>query len=1023
MQFTNTMIKRPVFTTVINLLVLLVGIMAFERLSIREYPNIDEPIITVDAKYPGASAEIMESRVTQIIEDSVSGIEGIEVMSSISRSESSQITVRFRIDRDVDDAANDVRDRVSRVQGALPEEVKDISIAKVEADAQPILYLAFSSDQHSPLEVTDVADRYVKDKLQNLNGVSGVRIFGERRFAMRIWLDRLKLAAYNLTPQDVLQALRNQNVELPAGRIESIKREFTVQATTDLRTAEEFNNLIIKQGPNYLVRLRDIGSAQIDAQNTRVNARFNGKPAVAMGVIKQSTANPLQVSKEVKEAIPEIVKALPPGMNVQVAYDSSIFIDRSIREVFKTIFEAVALVALVIFFFLRSFRSSLIPLITIPVSMIGAMALMLALGFSINTLTLLAFVLAVGLVVDDAIVMLENIYRYIEEGMEPMAASLKGAKEIGFAVLAMTITLAAVYVPIGLMTGRTGRLFTEFAWTLAGAVIVSGFVALTLSPMMCARILKHETGEGVASRTISNFLNRLTSGYQNLLERVIGKRNLVIALVIAVLAAAGLLLKTIPSELAPIEDRGVVVGIGVAPEGSTIDYTDKYARALEAIYAGNTSIEKYFVIVGFPTVSNLISFIRLYDWDNRDIKSQQLAAQLMGPMFAVPGILAFPVTPPSLGASARSQPIEFVVQTTQGYDELQIIVNKLMDEARQNFPGLRNIDTDLKLNKPELKIEMNREKAALMGIAVEEIGRSLETMLGGSQVTRFKQNGKQYDVIVQVADADRRNPQDMDSIYMRAANGDMVPLSNLLNITESIAPKELNRFNKLRAAKITATLAPGTTMGQALTFLQDAARKTLPGTAQYDMDGQSREFKQSSSGLYMTFLLALIFIYLVLAAQFESFRDPLMIMLTVPLSVTGALFTLYLTGGTINVYSQIGLVTLIGLITKHGILIVEFANQKQVMGKSIRESIIESAVQRLRPILMTTGAMVLGAVPLALADGAGAESRASIGWVIVGGMVFGTFFTLFVVPAIYNAFAKQHVLADLADDNAKSHIL
>ncbi len=1024
MQFTNVMIKRPVFTTVVNLLVVLIGLMAYDRLSIREYPNIDEPIITVDAKYPGASAEIMESRVTQIIEESVAGIEGIEVMSSISRSENSQITIRFRIDRDVDAAANDVRDRVARVQGVLPEEVEDISIAKVEADAQPIIYLAFSSDRHSPLEVTDIADRFVKDRLQNLSGVSGVRIFGERRFAMRIWLDRLKLAAYNLTPQDVLLALRNQNVELPAGRIESLKREFTVQATTDLRTSEQFDNLIIKQGANYLVRLKDIGRAQLDAESTRVNARFNGKPAVALGVIKQSTANPLEVSKEVQQVIPEIVKVLPEGMDVKVAYDSSIFIDRSIREVFKTIIEAVVLVAFVIFFFLRSIRSSIIPLITIPVSMIGAFAIMLALGFSINTLTLLAFVLAVGLVVDDAIVVLENIYRYIEEGMEPVAAALRGAKEIGFAVLAMTITLAAVYVPIGLMTGRTGRLFTEFAWSLAGAVLVSGFVALTLSPMMCSRILRHEHNPGPVSRRISQFLDGLNDGYKSALEKIIDKKMVIIALVAAVLAAAGLLLKVIPSELSPTEDRGVLIGVGVAPEGSTIDYTDKYARALESIYGSNPNIEKYFMIVGFPTVSNLISFIRLYDWDDRTIKPAELAGQLMGPMFGVPGILAFPVSPPSLGASPRSQPIEFVIQSSQSYEELQELVDKILADARANFPGLQNLDTDLKLNKPELKVDMNRDKAALMGIAVEEIGRTLETMLGGSQVTRFKRDGKQYDVIVQVADADRRNPQDMDSIYVRAANGEMVPLSNLLTIRESIAPKELNRFNKLRAAKITATLAPGVTMGQALTFLEQSAKKILPPSAQYDMDGQSREFKQSSSGLYITFLLALAFIYLVLAAQFESFRDPLMIMLTVPLSITGALLTVYWTGGTINVYSQIGLVTLIGLITKHGILIVEFANQKQADGKSVRESIIESAIQRLRPILMTTGAMVLGAVPLALSDGAGAESRAAIGWVIVGGMLFGTLFTLFVVPTIYNAFAKIHVLEKIDTDstaNTKGH--
>ncbi len=1005
MQFTEVMIKRPVFTTVINLLVVLVGLTAYSRLSIREYPRIEEPIVTVRANYPGASADIMESRVTQTLEDSVSGIEGIEVMSSISRAEESQITIRFGVDRDIDDAANDVRDRASRVRSRLPDEVNEVSVAKVEADAQPIMHLAFSSDRHSPLEVTDIADRFVKDRLQNLDGVSDVRIFGERRYAMRLWLDRLRLAAYQLTPQDVAQALRDQNVELPAGRIESQSREFTVQAASDLRTPEEFDNLIISQQNNYLVRLKDVGRAELDAESTRVIARFNGKSAVALGVVRQSTANPLDIAKQVYAVLPEIIQSLPEGMSVEVANDTTIFINRSIKEVFKTILEAVALVALVILFFLRSFRSSFVPLVTIPVSLAGAFGLMWAFGFSINTLTLLAFVLAIGLVVDDAIVMLENIYRYIEKGMEPVQAAIKGAREIGFAVLAMTITLAAVYIPLGLMTGRTGRLFTEFAWTLAGAVLVSGFIALTLSPMMCSRILRHERSEGPVSRRIGLWLESMTQFYHKTLVAVLRIRPFVLVIVAVIFGAAAVLLKVIPSELAPLEDRGFVIGSGSGPEGATIDYTDQYAKQLEAIYETIPEVEKYFMIVGSPTVSQLISFIRLYDWDVRDVKQQQIARQLAGPMFAVAGIRAFPINPPSLGGGARSQPIEFVIQTGQSYDVLGEYVETVLKEA-EKYPGLQNLDTNLKLSKPELRLDINREKAALMGIPVEAVARTLETMLGGSQVTRFKQNGKQYEVMIQVADADRRNPQDLDSIYVRSADGQMIPLSNLVQITEDVAPRELNRFNKLRAAKITATLAPGATMGEALEYLETTSRKILPESAQFDVDGQSREFKQSSSGLYLTFLLALGFIYLVMAAQFESFRDPLIIMLTVPLSITGALATIWLTGNTINVYTQIGLVTLIGLITKHGILIVEFANHLQTEGKSALDSVIESAVLRLRPILMTTGAMVLGAIPLALSSGAGAESRQAIGWVIVGGMVFGTIFTLFVVPTAYSLWAK-----------------
>lgn len=1017
MVLSDISIRRPVLATVMSLALMLIGIVSYQRLSVREYPKIDEPVVTVETTYKGASAQIIESQVTQTLEDSLAGIEGIDVMSSISRAEKSQITLRFRLDRNVDVAASDVRDRVGRVRAQLPSEIDEPVIAKVEADAQPIIYLAFSSDRHSPLEVTDFADRYVKDRLQNLPGVAQVRIFGERRFAMRLWLDPQRMAAYRVTPQDVETALRRQNVEIPAGRVESVAREFTVVSETDLRSPAEFEAIILRDDSGYLVRLRDVGRAELGALDERVSARFNGRGAVAIGVVKQSTANPLDVSKAVNDALPKIRAAVPDGMGVDVGYDSSVFIAKSIDAVFHTIFEAIILVVLVIFFFLRSLRATLVPLVTIPVSLIGGFALMYALGFSINTLTLLSMVLAIGLVVDDAIVMLENIFRYVEEGMNPFQAALKGSREIGFAVIAMTITLAAVYAPIGFMTGRTGRLFTEFALTLAGAVIVSGFVALTLSPMMCSKLLKHETKHGLLYRAIERFLEGMTNGYRGLLRLSLRARPLVLLIGLGVAAASYFLFTGLKSELSPVEDRGTIVGIAIAPEGSTLDYTMGYAQRMEALFRQIPVLEKFFVVVGFPVVNQGIAFVRLIDWDEREVKQQAITAQLFPKMFGIPGILGFVTNPPSLGQSPIDKPVNFVIQTSLPFEELQAMVNAMMAEAR-NFPGLTNLDTDLKLNKPELRVSLDRDKAADLGVDVDTVGRTLETLLGGRQVTRFKKDGKQYDVIVQVANVDRRNPDDIAGIYVRGGTsatggpGQMISLANLVKVEERVAPKELNHFNKLRSATITATLAPGTSLGEALAVMQAAANKVLPATAQTDYAGQSREFRESATGLYFVFILALAFIYLVLAAQFESFVDPFVIMLTVPLSMTGALAALQMSGGTMNVYSQIGLVTLVGLITKHGILIVEFANQLQRAGTDIRKAVEEAAVLRLRPILMTTGAMVLGAVPLAYAKGAGAESRQAIGAVIVGGMTLGTLLTLFVVPTVYSYLARKKPMQD-----------
>jgi multidrug efflux pump len=1000
-------IRRPVFSTVLSLILILLGVVSYTQLTVREYPNIDEPTVSVATDYPGASATIIESQVTQVLEDSLAGIEGIDVLESTSRSESSRITVRFRLNIDPDAAANDVRDRVSRVRRNLPDEVDEPTIAKVEADAQPIMYIVFRSERMSALEVTDYVDRLVVDRLKNLGGIADITIFGERRYAMRIWLDRERLAAYNLTVQDVENALRSQNVELPSGRIESSQREFTVLSRTGLTTPAQFREIVVKVASGYQVKMNDIARVELGAEDERRVNSYNGSPAIIVGVIKQATANPLDVSNGVRAALPELNQSLPEGLSAEIGNDSAVFIDRSIKAVFQTIGEAVFLVVLVIFLFLRSMRASIIPIVTIPISLITTFGLMLALGFSINTLTLLAMVLAIGIVVDDSIVVLENIYRHIEEGMKPVAAAIAGIRQIGFAVIAMTLTLVAVYAPVAFASGRTGRLFLEFALTLAGAVLVSGFVALTLTPMMCSKMLKHEEKHGRFFTFMENMLNSIDRGYRNAVTRALTMRPLVLIVTVVVAAGAGLFLYLLPQELAPVEDRGVIQVRGTAPDGSTIAYTDRYVQQIAEILGGVPEVASRLTIVGSPDVTDFVAVGRLRDWSDRERKQQALVAEIGPKLRQIPGVNAFANNPPSLGVRSNSRPVEFVIQTSGTYEELQQAVDKLLRRLEGNGV-LEGIDTDLKLNKPEIRIEMDRAKVADLGLDVSVVGRTLETLLGGRRVTRFEMNGQQYDVYVQLAAQDRNSPSTLSTVFLRGPNGDMIQLSNIVKIHEAVAPRDLRRFNQMRSATISANIAPGYSLGDGLNLLSQVAREELPAGMQTDVNGQSREFRAAGQSLTFIFLLALGFIYLVLSAQFESFRDPLIIMLTVPLSMLGALAALYLSGGTLNVYSQIGLVTLVGLITRHGILIVEFANQQQETGKRRVEAVIEAASLRLRPILMTTGATVLGALPLALAHGAGAESRHQIGWVIVGGMTFGTLLTLFVIPVVYSYLGKRH---------------
>ncbi|MFP5405370.1 MAG: efflux RND transporter permease subunit, partial [Gammaproteobacteria bacterium] len=850
--------------------------------------------------------------------------------------------------------------------------------------------LAFYSPdgRYDDIFISNYVTLNVLDEIKRVPGTTLVQIFGAKDYAMRIWLDPDRLASVNLTPGDVEDALRRQNVELPSGRIESAEREFTVASQSDLQQVRQFEDVVVRTVNGYPVRLRDVARIGIAPESERSIVRFNGRSAISLGLIKQATANPLTLAQALKQELPRLREQLPPGVSVDVANDNTVFIERSIESVYRTIGEAVALVAAVIFLFLGTLRASLIPLVTIPVCLVGVFGVMFAAGFSVNTLTLLALVVAIGLVVDDAIVMLENIWRHIEGGMRPIEAALTGSREVGFAIVAMTLTLAAVYAPVAFSTGRTGKLFIEFALTLAGAVLISGFVALTLTPMMCSRLLRHDPAPGRFVRAVDAVLGALTRGYARLLRRTLSVRWLVVLIGLAVAGASVVLWNGMKRELAPVEDRSTIVTLFSGPDGASIDYTDRYARQIEHVAMGVPELDRVFVVTGSPTVTQGIGFFRMIDWAERSRRVPEILEQMQPALRDIPGVRAFAVAPASFGQSARERPVNVVVLSSEPFEAMEKVVAPMLADMESDgrFQG---VDSDLRLNKPELKVDIDRDRAADAGVPIDAIGRALETALGGRQVTRFKRNGEQYDVIVQFARSDRNTPQDISRIFVRGRGDALVPLSSLVSVREGVTARELNHFGQRRAVTITANLSPDASLGEAVEAVEQYAARHLKTGYSLDYNGQTREFRVSSSALLLTFGLALCFIYLVLAAQFESFVDPLTIMFSVPLSLTGALALLQWSGGTMNVYSQIGLITLIGLITKHGILIVEFANQLRDAGRELRAATIEAASLRLRPILMTTGAMVLGATPLALTTGAGAESRVQIGLVIVGGMTFG----------------------------------
>ncbi len=1011
MKLSEIAIKRPVFATVMSLSIILIGYISFTRLPVREYPETDPPIVSVTTIYRGASPNVVETEITDVLEDQFSTIESVKTITSSSREQGSVITIEFELHRDVDEAANDVRDRVSRVGGLLPRAADDPIVAKVDVNAQPIIWLAISSDSHSTLELSGYSDRILKERLQRLPGVGNVFIGGERRYAMRIWIDPLRMAAYGLTVQDVEAAIRTENAEIPGGRVEGTAREFAVRTRGELNTPEGFGAIIVSHVGDQIVRLDQIADVEVGPEDERTKTRFNDLPSVGLGIVKQKQASTLDVAAAIRAAIPELQLMLPAGMRIEMAFDSSEFIQSSVDEVKKTIIIAMCLVVLVVLVFLKSLRATVIPILAIPVSIIGAFSVAFALGFTINILTLLALVLAIGLVVDDAIVVLENVVRHLEMGKTRRQAAFDGTREIGFAVIATTVALVAVFVPVAFLTGSVGRLFREFGITLAVAVMLSSFVALTLTPVLCSRILSRidaDKKRSWAERTFDNFFDGLGRAYEAALRFSLRFKPLVIGGGLALVATAVWMFGVLPEELVPTEDRGTAFGIVLAPEGATLDYTDRYMRMAEELLLPMPERDGLFTATGLGfggpgRVTNGFIFLNLKPHDQRDRSQQEIVGEMFPRLLGIPGVLAFLVNPPSLGSDFSGSDVEYVLQA-DSYEELGQAVGTMMAKAGE-LGYFINLDTDLRLNKPELQINIDRERASGLGVSVTDIGTTLETYLGGRVVGNFKRGAKQYDVIAQMRAANRATPDIIDQIYIRGSGG-LVQLANVVDVVETVAPKELNHFNRVRSATITANLAPGIGIGQALDDLDNIWRNDLPPSVKRDLGGQSREYRDSKGTLYFMFVLALVFIFLVLSAQFESFIDPMTILLTVPLAIFGALLSLWLFDQTLNIFSRIGLIMLIGLVTKNAILIVEFANQLRSRGQDIQSAVVQAASIRLRPILMTSFSTVFGILPIAIGMGPGAESRQPLGIVVVGGVLFSTFLTLLLVPVVYSLLAR-----------------
>ena len=1005
MNISELSIRRPVLSTVMTLIILLFGFIGYNSLGVREYPSVDNPIISVSCSYPGANADVIENQITEPLEQNINGIPGIRSLSSTSSQGSSRITVEFELSVDLETAANDVRDKVSRAQRYLPRDCDPPTVSKADADATPILMVTIGSDKRSLLEISEIADLTVKEQLQTIPDVSSVEIWGEKKYSMRLWIDPIKMAGYGITPMDVKNAVDKENVELPSGSIEGNTMELSIRTLGLMHTAEEFNNLIIKEENNRIIRFSDIGRAELEARDLKSYMKMNGVPMIGIVVIPQPGANHIDIANEVYKRMETMKKDLPEDVTYQYSFDNTKFIRASINEVKTTVYEAFILVIIIIFLFLRDWRVTLVPCIVIPVSLIGAFFVMYLAGFSINVLSMLAVVLSVGLVVDDAIVMTENIYIRIERGMSPKAAGIEGSKEIFFAVISTTITLLAVFFPIVFMEGTTGRLFREFSIVVSGSVIISSFAALTFTPMLATKLLKKRQEKNWFYRKTEPFFVGLNNCYSKLLDMFLKKR--MWAWVITAITLIGIfyLWNAIPSEMAPMEDRSRITINTKGPEGVTYEYMRDYAEDITAtadsimpdaeaittrIFSGNGNIQ-----------------ITLKDLKDRDYSQMEVAEKLSRVVQKKTKARAFVQQQSTFGGRRGGMPIQYVIQATN-IEKLEKILPIFMAKVYEN-PVFQMADVNLKFSKPEARISINRDKANVMGVNTRDIAQTLQYGLSGQRMGYFYMNGKQYEILGEINRQQRNKPVDLKSIYIRSKNGDMIQMDNLIELDEGIAPPQLYRYNRFVSATVSAGLAEGKTIGEGLDEMDKIAAEVLDDTFRTALTGESKEYRESSSSLMFAFILALVLIYLILAAQFESFKDPFVIMLTVPLAVSGALIFMYFNGQTMNIYSQIGIIMLIGLVAKNGILIVEFANQKQESGIDKLTAIREASIQRLRPILMTSVSTILGLVPLAFATGEGANGRIAMGISVVGGMLISTLLTMFIVPAVYTYVSTNRI--------------
>ena len=998
MNISELSIRRPVLATVMTIIIVIFGVIGYSYLGVREYPSVDNPIISVSCSYPGANADVIENQITEPLEQNINGIPGIRSLSSVSSQGSSRITVEFELSVDLETAANDVRDKVSRAQRFLPRDCDPPTVSKADADAMPILMVAVQSDKRSLLEISEIADLTIKEQLQTINNVSAVQIWGEKRYSMRIWLDPAKMAGYGITPVDVKSAMDRENVELPSGSIEGNTTELTIRTMGLMHTAKEFNDLVVRESDSRIIRLSDIGRAELGPQDTRSYMKMNGVPMVGVVVVPQPGANHIDIADAVYERVEQMRKDLPEDVKLSYGFDNTKFIRASIDEVKQTVYEAFILVVIIIFLFLRNFRVTLIPCIVIPVSLIGTFFLMYLAGFSINVLSMLAVVLSVGLVVDDAIVMTENIYIRIERGMSPFEAGIEGAKEIFFAVLSTSITLLAVFFPIVFMEGMTGKLFIEFSLVISGAVIISTFCALTVTPMLASKILVRQEKKSWFYNKTEPFFLWLNDFYSSTLSEFLKVRWLAIPIVAIMMGVIVWLWTSIPSELAPLEDRSQITINTSGSEGATYEYLRDYTEGINDL-VDSLMPERQYVTARVSSGRGNIQ-IALNDIKERDRTQMEIAEELSQAVKTHTKARAFVQQQTTFGSRRGGMPVQYVLQAMT-IDRLQEVLPKFMEKVYES-PVFQMADVNLKFSKPEARININRDKANLLGVSTRDIAQTLQYGLSGQRMGYFYMNGKQYEILAEINRQQRNKPADLKSIYLRSGTGEMIQMDNLVNVNEEVAPPQLYHYNRFLSATVSAGLAKGKTIGDGLEEMDRIAAEVLPDDFRTALTGDSKEFRESSSSFMFAFMLAILLIYLILAAQFESFKDPLVIMLTVPLAIAGALIFMSTTGQTMNIFSQIGIIMLIGLVAKNGILIVEFANQKQEAGMNLMQAIEEASLQRMRPILMTSVSTILGLLPLTYATGEGANGRIAMGIAVVGGMLVSTILTLYIVPAIYS---------------------